>query len=79
MRVPNGGADLSFSAYSSIITTPGAGKLIDLDGGAPIQALFNQITLPAGVKLADLISNIVRDVNGNPINILCNVALPATV
>ena len=79
MRVPNGGADLSFSAYSSIITTPGAGKLIDLDGGAPIQALFNQITLPAGVKLADLISNIVRDVNVNPINILCNVPLPATV
>lgn len=79
LRLPNGGASIDFAAYYTVITTPGAGKLLDLDSGAPIKAGFHQITLPAGVKLGDLISNIVRDVNGNPINVLCNVLLPATV
>ena len=79
MRLPTGGCDIDFAAYDTKITNPGNGKLLDLDYGVPLKASFASITLPAGVKLADLISNIVRDVNGNPINILCNVPLPATV
>ena len=79
LRLPNGGSDINFSAYSVVISTPGTGKFVDLDSGVPIKASFATMTLPAGVKLGDLIGNIVRDINGNPINILCNVPLPATV
>lgn len=79
MRLPTGGCDLNFAAYDTKITNPGPGKLLDLDYGVPIKASFASMVLPVGVKLGDLIGNIYRDVNGNPTNILCNVALPETV
>ena len=79
MRLPTGGCDLDFAAFDTKITNPGPGKLLDLDSGVPIKASFASMVLPVGVKLGDLIGNIYRDVNGNPTNILCNVALPETV
>lgn len=79
MRLANGGSSIDFSAYNTTVTRPGTGYLLDLDSGVPIKAMFTSMILPVGVKLGDLISNIIRDVNGNPNNVLCNVPLPASV